>query len=365
MKAVAAALVLIIGAAVVLWYGNTLNSWVLGGLIGGLAALLLSIPISLMLFAHLSRRHEERLREEIEEEIALAQVAGDLDIPTREEIYDVEGYVLAPQEEFWDEEDVRPRGPQRYLPAPSYQRLPIAQPQIASNRALTPQRRPFSPPVSRTGSIASGEKDGPGRRTTNRRLSYPAFPGYEPGSSRGQQQAAALRAARREASTQYDDVVGLPTQLVRRNPSGRIQPSLPEQVERAGSYVSRQVTKRYPRRPRNTVDAAPSRGALPAEGESSAQRRKKDPQTEYLRQNYLQSESIHPFAQTGEMMRRPQSESLPPDPEMAGGSLQKSLQRRAPYLYEDDPLREELAQQIDRPVVRRSSRYLRRRDEDG
>jgi len=50
MKAVATALVLIVGAAVVLWYGNTLNSWVLGGLIGGLAALLISIPISLTLF---------------------------------------------------------------------------------------------------------------------------------------------------------------------------------------------------------------------------------------------------------------------------------------------------------------------------
>src|SRR2546430_17559192 len=62
MRAVATALVLIAGAAVVLWYGNTLNSWVVGGLIGGLAALLLSIPISLSLFSFLSRRHDERLR---------------------------------------------------------------------------------------------------------------------------------------------------------------------------------------------------------------------------------------------------------------------------------------------------------------
>src|SRR5436309_2581410 len=54
MKAVATALVLIAGAAVVLWYGNTLNSWVLGGLIGGLAALLLSIPISLMVSSSFS-----------------------------------------------------------------------------------------------------------------------------------------------------------------------------------------------------------------------------------------------------------------------------------------------------------------------
>ena len=50
MKAAALAFVLLIGAAIVLAFANTLNSWVLGGLIGGLAALLLSIPISLALF---------------------------------------------------------------------------------------------------------------------------------------------------------------------------------------------------------------------------------------------------------------------------------------------------------------------------
>src|SRR2546421_3327011 len=59
MRAAAVALVLILGAAVVLWYANTLNSWVLGGLIGGLASLLLSIPISLALFNYFARQHEE------------------------------------------------------------------------------------------------------------------------------------------------------------------------------------------------------------------------------------------------------------------------------------------------------------------
>src|SRR5438445_12465471 len=80
MKAVAAALVLIAGAAVVLWYGNTSNSWVVGGLIGGLAALLLSIPISLSLFSYLSRRHDERLRAEeglVEEEVSFSQIDDD------------------------------------------------------------------------------------------------------------------------------------------------------------------------------------------------------------------------------------------------------------------------------------------------
>src|SRR5258708_3527607 len=73
MKAVATALVLIAGAAVVLWYSNTLNSWVVGGLIGGLAALLLSIPISLTLFSYISRRHDERLRMDAQEEMTFSQ----------------------------------------------------------------------------------------------------------------------------------------------------------------------------------------------------------------------------------------------------------------------------------------------------
>src|SRR5207249_3001000 len=76
MRAAAVALVLILGAAVVLWYANTLNSWVLGGLIGGLAALLLSVPISLTLFSYLSRRHEERLKAEAQEEMSLANLAA-------------------------------------------------------------------------------------------------------------------------------------------------------------------------------------------------------------------------------------------------------------------------------------------------
>src|SRR5256885_3802078 len=74
MRTAAVALVLIVGAAVVLWYGNTLNSLILGGLIGGLAALLLSIPISLVLFSYFSRRHEDQLRTEVQEEMSLAQI---------------------------------------------------------------------------------------------------------------------------------------------------------------------------------------------------------------------------------------------------------------------------------------------------
>src|SRR5450755_3147755 len=102
MKVVAAALVFIAGAAVVLWFGNTLNSWVLGGLIGGLAAILLTIPISLTLFSYLSRRHDEQLRAEAElQQDEYSQVYEDVPARVVRRTYAAEGYALkAGPEEF-------------------------------------------------------------------------------------------------------------------------------------------------------------------------------------------------------------------------------------------------------------------------
>ena len=106
MKAVATALVLIVGAAVVLWYANTLNSWVLGGLIGGLAALLISIPISLTLFSYLSRRHEEAHAEEIQGRVSLSQAYEYRNNAPGQAAYadEVEGSLYAIDNESWDED---------------------------------------------------------------------------------------------------------------------------------------------------------------------------------------------------------------------------------------------------------------------
>src|SRR5258708_32807508 len=126
MRAVATVLVLIIGAAVVLWFGNTLNSWVLGGLIGGLAALLISIPISLMLFSYLSRRHDERLKAEIDEEVSLAQVYEYNDISPKSierEAYAVQQYMLSAGRKWNDEEEVRST---RNLPVPVNRNVQVA-----------------------------------------------------------------------------------------------------------------------------------------------------------------------------------------------------------------------------------------------
>src|SRR5579883_626713 len=108
MKAVATALVLIVGAAVVLWYANTLNSWVLGGLIGGLAALLISIPISLTLFSYLSHRHEDaRREEERHSRISLAQSDEYQDDVSGMTAYvnEVEGSLYAVDDGLWPEDE--------------------------------------------------------------------------------------------------------------------------------------------------------------------------------------------------------------------------------------------------------------------
>src|SRR5260370_4552961 len=92
MRVAAVALVLIVGAAVVLAFANTLNSWVLGGLLGGLAAILLSIPISLALFTLLARRHDARHRADGESFAAEPDFADDS--YDESVVYEAEGYGL-------------------------------------------------------------------------------------------------------------------------------------------------------------------------------------------------------------------------------------------------------------------------------
>src|SRR2546421_11152318 len=122
MRAAAVALVLIVGAAVVLWFGNMLNSWVLGGLMGGLAALLLSVPISLTLFSFLARRHDEQLRS-TDQEVLLAQ-SGDYRYEDHAEVAAIyqDAYEPSPEDE-WDEEY---NNCSRKLPRPNYPRLPAS-----------------------------------------------------------------------------------------------------------------------------------------------------------------------------------------------------------------------------------------------
>src|SRR6266849_4860531 len=172
MRAAAVALVVIVGAAVVLWFGNTLNSLVLGGLIGGLAALLLSIPISLMLFSYLSHRHDEQLRAEAQEEMSLAQ-SQSIEyeyMDTAEEVYEAEPYMLPPAQEL---NDRRASTGERYLPVPSRPRLPVSPtrqyqlPALPSENLAYRQRTTAYPPASERQPVQAGQAVQPAQAGRN------------------------------------------------------------------------------------------------------------------------------------------------------------------------------------------------------
>jgi hypothetical protein len=372
MRAAAVALVLIVGAAVVLWYGNTLNSWVLGGLIGGLAALLLSIPISLVLFSFFSRRHDEQLRAEVQGEMSLAQIHEYFEAPA--DLYEPAFRSLPPAE--YEQSDFRiVTGRQFVSPyplLPAARQTPQEENQVYRQRTtenpLQPERpyRVASQPLVSRGSITTPRRPNPARQ-----VRHPGFPGYQPSSPRGLHQTAALRAARQEASQQYDDYEVYPTGASKKLPAVRpVQNLVPQQyqprVKRSAQRLQpAQTPNQY--RPKRTVEGAsmppgPNR-ALPAPAENYQPRatretyyRTRDQQTDQLNNRDPQTDQLR--QPTGPVTRNPRVDAQLRDPDNITGSLKRPLVRRAPYMYDDDPLRYELAQQIDvSSRQRRASRF--------
>jgi hypothetical protein len=374
MKAVATALVLIAGAAVVLWYGNTLNSWVLGGLIGGLAALLLSIPISLTLFSYLSRRHDERNRAEAEEEAFLHQeYEYQARLPRRgRRVYDVENdaqyanEVAEYEDHFYEDDYHSPQhNSSRNLPVPSSSHLPMHNQSM--NRLPAHQRRSDAlaarPEADEMAQVQ--RKEMPERRTT-RRIHYPGSPGYGAVSYRyNKHRSAALRAARQEAAYEDDGIEESPSHFSRSLPSATgyhqalSRYATPQQ--RASRKLSESTDDHARTRSRRVIDApsashnlppAHNHAYLPAPHES-------DPQTDQIAPGFLQTGPIHRSARTDQLAHLSQEKEGSGSPETITGNLTRPLVRRAPYLYEDDPLRQELPQ-IDPPTIRRSSRLRER-----
>lgn len=378
MKAVAAALVLIIVAVVILWYGNTLNSWVLGGLIGGLAALLFSIPISLMLFSFFSRRHDERLHSdaaEVYDDEANYSVANYRALRprvAREEHIRTdyrEEYIIeeerAPRRHVWDEEEeVRYQQSQhmRRLPEPGYARLPAPR-QRPSTRDLSDV--PPSQGATQSRQLETrGGKENTSRRPTPRRMNYPGFPGYQVETSHSQMRSQAMRTARLEAARQREEELDegdLPAHLSRRPVTDRFDRSSydrssyeqsyeqeeedPTFAERSYRRASQSLertqrgARNYSRRPIRIIDSTPTGQdvprSLPRGGEGTSRRGYQGNDQD----NYQEDPETDAFDTTGQDLQRP-------------------LVRRAPYMYADDPLRKKLSQQLDSPIVRRSSRKL-------
>lgn len=407
MRAAAVALVLLVGAAIVLWYANTLNSWVLGGLIGGLAALLLSIPISLTLFSYLSRRHDEQIQAQEQEDLARVEeeAAHEHEYEFLRSPAEVEAGVYLPA--HIDEHEQRTAG--RNLPAPtpsthSASRLPAARQyqqsqqyqQYQQSQQLAPtenqryrqqandyrpepvrQQRPAQLPLSPQTARVQGNQSPTRRPAAAKPVRYPGFPGYQGSSQRGYHQTMALRAARLEATKQQEP----DTEVIPTHPSKRLPAVQPDQRVSKIPKISRelQTQQQAPQhyRSKRTVDGSslpPGRNrALPGPDEStttgtSASYRMQEPQTDQIGTRYPQTGQFRrsqPSPQTGQTTRNPQVESQPLNPDRISGSLQHPLVRRAPYMYEDDPLRQELAQQINNTGVRRrSSRYQEYEDEE-
>src|SRR5207248_812544 len=101
----------------------------------------------------------------------------------------------------------------------------------------------------------------------------------------------------------------------------------------------------------------------------SLRSRMREPQTDQLGRN-PQTGSFHqqPAApktqQTGQIGRNPQPNAQRRNPDVISGSLKNPLVRRAPYMYEDDPLRQELAQQIEVPFIQRRASLYEEDDQD-
>jgi hypothetical protein len=361
LKAVATALVLIAGAAVVLWYANTLNSWVLGGLIGGLAALLLSIPISLMLFSYLSHRHDGRSRRSDDAYDEAEPLLDDYDeVPRRlmkRISIEADNEYPGLRRGVWGEEyEEYEDDEQHYLPAPSRQQLPAPR-VVASDQQLVHRSPSTQRDVRQTRQLSQRDLEIESRNTTSRR---PNNPGYPAEKTRGKFQSQALRIAREEAyrrSEKEEEISDLPLPRSRRPTSSlhtrkldtdRNEKPVGSRGYRQSSEDMQDDQSAYPsvqqgnlQRGRRIVDANPSPNspsrtyANAAENQAHQLDYEEDSDPGFFDQTYMT------------------------------GDLKKPLLRRAPYMYDNDALKNELAQQVDPPVTRRSTRYLPiRRDEE-
>jgi hypothetical protein len=374
MRAAAVALVLILGAIVILWFGNTLNSWVLGGLIGGFAALLISIPISVTLFLYLSRRHDEKMKAEQD----LPLESSEFYIEEQQTgVYEPDAGMFD-DEEFEEEDEFASfAAADRNLPVPSSPRAPATRQYENVANAGAGMRPP------RATDFSSSRRP-PAQR--QRGSSGPSFPRQASRSANSQYHTAALHIARLEAMQQQADTDPYSPTTSRRLPTVRPDQRVVGRTPmRPSSQPSRQFQKPFPHqsqyRSRKVVDGTsmPAIGnprSLPPEGGSLAGRQNQqyghftepetgqignsEPQTGQLYQgdSYLRTGPMRQQPRTGQIVRNAHVEEQRGDPERISGSLQNPMVRRAPYMYEDDPLRQEFAQHLDTPSVRRSSRKL-------
>ena len=376
MRVAFVALVLIVGAAVMLAFANTLNSWVLGGLLGGLAALLLSIPISLALFTLLARRQEARhyaLNQFFEDEPEFAD-----DFYDERRVYEADGYLTLDAEDLPIASRAQYRLDERRLPASDYLRLPAAGQGLASYEDdLEPieRREPRNYPRYPRASSRSFARDGNTQVPSQPQRATQSGIRRRPSTHiLAQHQSEALRAARQEARQErISSRIGSGS-LTRRSPESRAQALQRTRASRQLRTQSSQSTSGSRRsldeRDTWVSEREDARSSWYDEDAAYGERVTDQFSTRY--QQYPRHPS-HPrqprtgYRRTVENMHSIHEDEDEPsggyrsrrDSDRLSGSIYNPLVRRPPYLYDDDPLREEFARQLehDRPITRRSSRY--------
>jgi hypothetical protein len=365
MKAAALALafLLLLGAAVVLAFANTLNSWVLGGLIGGLAALLISIPISLALFTFMARRQDEQFFVQQQEDELVYDDEG-----AYAEVYEADAFVLPAEEDYYVEP--RRRLPEvRNVPTPDYPRLPAAGQSHAQASMNGMQKR--APQAPKQTSQALPAQENGAKSPTQRSYLTGSLPYLgNQSNSLAKHRTAALRAARLEAAREiYNDDVSNATSTPRRQterPSQSLKMrSASERSPRSSPSLPRQeISSRRPRRPTNAHPTGQTstghyrqidKGQPLDHNAQAGYLQMRETETDKLYNRPEQTEPIRKNPETGKFGRNPQLGDQLRNPDVVTGSLKNPLVRRPPYMYTDDPLREELAQYVERPITRRSS----------
>ena len=354
MRIAILAFVVLAASVVVLIFANTLNSWVLGGLIGGLAALLISIPISLIIFTTLARRHDENLLAQMAEQEDAANYAAEGEEYTG--VYEAEAYVLPQEDEVYYQNDADYQDYYQRYDNPRLNRIPEA-------RRLPAPGQGYRRPTRDLARFDLEERDRTARqpaqsprfsqsRQNNPRTGHqhqPRAP-QTTRSLRSMQHAAALRSAMREAEQEQIDNYGISTDS-RRHTTPRRLPSQElrlHRTEREQAYDTTGPTGTRRSTTQNNLNGSPTRqpgrtGELRAD-----QPRGQNPETGPMR--------LH--ADTGKIINDAHLGDEYTPSEDWSGSFNNPVVRRAPYLYEDDPLREHFAQQVEKPIARRSSRYL-------
>lgn len=335
MKAVATAFVLIAGAAVVLWLGNTLNSLLLAGLIGGLVALLVSIPISLTLFSYFTRRHQENHVSTLEEteraHYEASMLVYEHSISEIDEEYEEEeASYYDERDEYgsrrtrgsqaaWEDEQVyldTPLPPAGYLPAPT------------TNRGQLMSRLPETEYDLYEEELRQQAMRSQ-RGATTRRPTPPQgmIPVTDP---RSQYRSHALHTARQEAIKRARNERDYSSAPLPRRQNTRNRPAYSFSNDQNNDLYESKSTYGYTGRPRQIIDESPPRSKrrTPA---SLRNEQKMPPEYEW----YNEDE----------------------DPQ-----VHRPLVRRAPYTSDDE--RQGLARNVEPPLVRRTSRNLRRRNDD-